>query len=161
MNKSKNNRPEEYDMLSPEEEQLVFKVQALVDNEIPEEEIPEVMSSIEGDYRLRGEYVRLLQLKRQLAGLPKLALRKEWYEEFERRKSRKAPMYIGSFFAVLYAIWSLLFFGGEVLGIDLPRWLHIAGLFSLTAGIVSFLINAIWQRGSETRSDRSYKDVMR
>jgi hypothetical protein len=158
---SDKHRPDPGHGLDREEEELVFKVQALTDNELPEEEIPSIMSSIEGNYRLRDEYVRLLQLKRQLSGMPKLALRKEWYEEFEKRRSRRTPMYIGSLFAVLYAVWSLIFFGGEILDVTLPRWLHIAGLFSLTASILSFLVNALWQRGSENRNDRSYKDVMK
>ncbi len=158
--KSKNNR-ENAQPLGYEDEQLILKVQALVDNELPESEIDSVMASIEGNYRLRDEYVSLLQTKRQLSGLPRLQLRREWYEDFEKKARRKLPMYIGSFFAAVYALWSLLFFAGENLDYALPQWLHITGLFSLTASIISFILNALLQRGTEKKGDRSYKDVLR
>lgn len=156
-----NERKPEYQNLDYDDEQLIMKVQALVDNELSEEEIPAVMAEIEGNYRLRDEYIQLLQLKRQLAGMPKLALRREWYEGFEKQKRKKIPMLIGAVFAAIYAVWSLIFFSAEILDYSVPRWIHIAGLFALTASIISFTVNAVWQRSTERNSDRSYKDVIR
>lgn len=142
-------------------ESLLLRLQAMVDNELPPEEIPELLQEIEGDHELRNEYIYLLQLKRSLSELPVYELRKEWYERFEKNPLDKFPLYLGGAFAAMYGITSIFTLVGNYLSIQVPQWIAPSGLIALGGSILAFTFNAFRQKFAESKDDRSYKDVMK
>lgn len=143
-------------------EELILKIQALVDNELPTEEIPRLLESIEGNYILRDEYVNLLQLKHRLAQVPFPKPPRTWYADFERRSRNKIFLGIGTVgvlgAAGLTLAWGLLkAFDVEGPAADaLLPW----GIASLGLGSVSFLCNAFWYKMEESKG-KSYKEIIR
>ncbi|AHC13512.1 hypothetical protein [Salinispira pacifica] len=154
---SKNTTPS----LSDHDRELLMRVQALVDNEIPGDEIDTVIAEIENNHRLRDEYIRLLRLKRELSKLPKLELRREWYEEFEKKPRYKRALVLGTIFAVVYIISSLIMGGFALMDRGIPHWVRIGAVISLGGTVVSFLVHTYASRRKEMRDDRNYKDIIR
>lgn len=147
--------------LSDHDQELIMRVQALVDNEIPGDEIDTIISEIENNHRLRDEYIRLLKLKRELSKLPKLELRKEWYEEFEKKPRYKRALILGTIFAVVYIITSLIMGGYAMLDRGIPAWVRLTAVISMVGTVGSFLFHTYTSRRKEMRDDRSYKDILR
>ena len=139
-------------------EEIKLKIQALVDNEISEQEIPEVLSLIESSYEFRDEYVRLLRFQRKMRGITEPEPPKEWFEELSKRAGRKVTASIGQFLffgsyllLIGYALYTLFSDNGEGLFIKLI----VAGIF---VGLLSLLGVTIGDRVRESRTDR-YKGV--
>lgn len=144
--------------MNPEE--LKLKVQALVDNELDEAEIPAVMNEIEGSYEMRREYVELLRLRRRLTASTVLEPPEEWFEAAARRPGRRIFgwtgnfLFIGSYVVLLgFALFTL--FRGQ----DTSTWVKI-GVAGVAVGFVVLLLRAIVDRIRESRTDR-YKEVMK
>lgn len=144
--------------MNPEE--LKLKIQALVDNELDEREIPEIMKEIEGSYDMRREYIELLRLRKRLSGPSGEEPPPEWFERTARHASRRLfswtgnSLFVGSYLLLLgYSIFSLLH--GSQTGLLVK--LSVAGI---TIGFVVLLIRAIADRIRESRTDK-YKGVMK
>ena len=133
---------------------ITLKIQALADNELPEEEIQTVMTAIQGSHEYRAEYVEMLRLKKRLAGEAVPELTEEWVDKLERRITRRAGrfsgnlLFIGSYVVLLgYSVYSLF------RDSDVPLLVSIL----VGAGIVGFLLllgGAIVDRIRESRTDR-------
>ena len=141
-------------------DEIRFKIQALADNELPEEEIEPTLDLIQGSYEYRREYAELLRLKRHLNAQPIPPVTEEWIERAERRISRRISrgagtvLFVGSYLVLLgYAIFTM-FRDPEV-----P--LIVAVLVSavvLGAGVL--LGSAIADRVRERKTDK-YREIIR
>lgn len=137
-----------------QDDDLRLKIQALADNELHPDEIPEVLSRIQGNYELRSEYAQLLRLNARI------------HQAREPRTGEPAPSrrfglasglglaVFGSSYAVLlgYAVYSV-FRRGTPLAI-------IASGTGLLGGILLLLAGAIRERRQERKTDR-YDEVVR
>jgi hypothetical protein len=142
------------------QDEITLKIQALVDNELPESEIAEVMQTIQGSYEYRDEYVKLLRLKRRLGGQSAVSPPDGWLEKAERRISRRIgrllslTLFIGSYIALIgYAVYSLFCTP------DVPFAIVVI-VVSFVAGGAFLLGNAIADRIRESRTDR-YRGIVR
>lgn len=141
-------------------EELKLKIQALVDNELAESEIPRVIGEIEGSYEMRDEYVSLLQLKRRLEGARQEGPNPEWFEAVARKAGRRAGFWSGNIlFLGSYAL--LLVFSLVTLfrAADTELWVKL-GVAGVGLGFLIFLFRAITDRIRESHSDK-YKGVMK
>ncbi len=138
---------------------ILIRVQALVDNELPAEHIDEVLARIASDRALSAEYAAQLKLKQKLrSGMSRVP--DEWLRNAERRVSRRITrgsglaLLIGSYALLLgYAIYSLFTDPGVPLIVAV-----LSG--TLVLGVAFLLINAIADRVRESRTDR-YKEIVR
>ena len=137
-----------------------LKVQSLVDNELPEEEIHEVVNRIQSCYRCRDEYIGLLKLQRQMKGLKGPEPPREWFEQLQKKTARKLSAgfgqiaFIGSYIVLLaYAVFSLFKDSNEGLFIKL-----VVG--GIVVGVLFLLGVAISDRIRESKTDK-YKGVMK
>ena len=137
-----------------------LKVQALIDNELAEEEISHVVDHIQSCYSCRDEYISLLRLQRRMRGVGHLEPSKEWFEQLSKRRFRKVGSFLGQ----------LLFFGSYVLlvgytfvqlfsdnGEDLFIKLVVGGII---LGVLALAGVTIADRVRENKTDR-YKEVMK
>lgn len=141
-------------------QETTLKVQSLVDNELPEEEINEVVNHIQSCYRCRDEYVGLLKLQRQMKGLKTPEPPQEWFEQLKNKTGRKISAglgqiaFIGSYIVLLaYAVFSLFTDSGEGLFIKL-----VVG--GIVVGVLFLLGVAVTDRYRESKTDK-YKGVMK
>jgi len=141
-------------------EELKLKIQALVDNELDEAEIPTIMDEIEGSYEMRNEYVELLRLRRRLSAIPFPEPPEEWFEKAARRRGRRLfgwtgnLLFVGSYVALLgYALLTL------IRGSEASTWVKV-GVAGIAAGFIVLLLRAIADRIRESRTDK-YKEVMK
>jgi len=137
-----------------------MKIQALADNELPEQEIDAVLQAIRDSSELRHEYAGLLRLRRRVGtGVPP-APSDEWIQEAQRRIARRVSggignlLFIGSYVVLLaYAIYTM-FRDPEV-----PLMVSVL-ILSGVVGFVVLLGNAIADRMRERKTDR-YRGIMR
>ena len=61
-------------------EQAKLQVQALLDNEIEEQQVTPLISHLESCYSCRNEYITFLKLQRKMAGISIPEPPKEWFE---------------------------------------------------------------------------------
>lgn len=139
-------------------EETRLKIQALADNELPEQEIPELMEAIRGSYDLRAEYVELLRMKRRLGGATVPEPSAEWFERLAERPARRAmsriglTVLIGSYVVLLaYAVYSLFADASVSLLIRL-------GAGGAVLGALVVLAVAVADRVRESKSDK-YREV--
>jgi len=137
-----------------------LKVQALIDNELPEEEIDLVVDHMQSCYRCREDYVSLLKLQRKMKGLQYPEPSKQWFEELAKKRGRKLTsafglaLFIGSYIVLLgYALFSLFTDSGEGLFIKIV-------IGSIVLGALALLGVAISDRLRESKTDK-YKEVMK
>ncbi len=136
------------------------KIQALVDNELPDSEIEPVLETIQGSYEYRAEYAELLRLRRRLAAGPAPPVSADWLAKAERRISRRvtqsvgAVLLVGSYAVLLgYALFTFL------RDPEVPRLVTV--LVALGAlGIGALLVNAVADRIREKKTDR-YREIIR
>ncbi|MBN2511108.1 MAG: zf-HC2 domain-containing protein [Spirochaetales bacterium] len=85
-----------------------LKAQAIIDNELEEQEIDDVIAHIESCYTCRNEYVNLLKLQRKMGRVSYPEPPEEWFEALSRSRFRNA----GSFFGRIVFLGSyMLLFG--------------------------------------------------
>lgn len=141
-------------------EEAKLKAQALVDNELPEQEIATVMEHIQSCYHCRNEYIHLLALQRKMSGVGQPVPADEWFDSLPKRVGRKVTsligqvLFIGSYLVLLaYALFSLFSDDGEGLFIKVV-------IGAIVAGVLVLLGTAVTDRMRESKTDR-YKGVMR
>ena len=137
-----------------------LKVQALIDNELPEGEIDAVIDHVQSCYRCREDYVSLLKLQRKMKGLQYPEPPTEWFEELQNKRGHRFGSFFGlslfiGFNLVLigYALYSLFTDSGEGLFIKVV----IGGI---VLGVLSLLGRTVADRRRESKSDK-YKEVMK
>ena len=137
-----------------------LKVQALVDNELPENEIDQVVDHVQSCYNCRDDYVELLKLQRKMKGLNHPEPPKEWFENLSRKRGRRFSsgigqiLFIGSYVLLLaFALFSLFTDSDEGLFIKV-----IIG--GIVLGILFILGVTIADRVRESKTDK-YKGVVK
>lgn len=145
-------------IMTPDE--IALKIQALADNELPEQEIDAVLDAIQGSYEYRQEYADLLKLRRRLGTGPAPRVSEDWLARAERRISRRVSrgvgtlLFTGSYLVLLgYALFTLFR--------DPSVPLMVAVL--VTAGVggaVVLLTSAIADRVRERKTDK-YREIIR
>ncbi len=141
-------------------EEIRLKIQALVDNELSEDEIPSVMSEIEGSYELREEYVSLLRLRKKMSGLSVPEPAAEWFEKLSRRKARTVTSFVGMIFFVGSYVLLVAFAVATLLREkNMEVWIKV-GVIGIIVGVGIYLIMSILDRIRESKTDK-YKEVMR
>lgn len=141
-------------------EQARLQIQALLDNEIGEDQVAPLLSHLESCYSCRSEYISFLKLTKKLKGLSIPEPAAEWFETLPKKivyRSSKLLgkiLFFGSYALLLgYALYSILSdkstdailkvgIGGIVLGFAVLLGVTVAG------------------RIRESRDDR-YKGVMK
>lgn len=141
-------------------DEVRLKIQALADNELPEEEIEPTLDLIQGSYEYRREYAELLRLKRHLNDQPIPPVTEEWIERAERRISRRISrgagtlLFVGSYLVLLgYAIFTMFRDPGVPLIVAV-----LVSAVVLGAGVL--LGSAIADRVRERRTDK-YREIIR
>ncbi|TVR63069.1 MAG: hypothetical protein EA426_01255 [Spirochaetaceae bacterium] len=141
-------------------EEIRLRIQALVDNELPSEDIPAVLEQIENSYEFRQEYKELLVLKKRLSGEPIPEPPDAWFDRMTRSVARKTGsfvariVFLGSYVLLIaYAIVSLL---RDSATPGLVR-LAVAGI---VVGIIALFVVALSDRMKESKHDK-YKGVIR
>ena len=146
--------------IEEEIEEVQLKIQALADNELPEEEIGPVLAAVQGSYEYREEYAELLRLKRRLAGVVASDPGTDWVVAAERSITRKlfrgagTVFFVGSYLALLGAALIALFRDA-----DTPLYVSILVGVGI-AGLVVLLASAIADRVRESKTDK-YRGVIR
>ena len=137
-----------------------LKVQALIDNELPENDIDGVVDHIQSCYRCRDDYISLLKLQRKMKGLRHPEPPKEWFEGLKQKPGRKFSsflgqvLFIGSYIILIaYALYTLFTDSGEGLFIKLV----IGGI---VLGVLFLLGVTIADRVRESKTDK-YKEVIK
>ena len=137
-----------------------LRVQALIDNELPEEEIDSVVDHLQSCYRCREEYLALLKLQRKMKGVHYPEPPKEWFEQLSKRRARAFSstfgliLFIGSYLVLLgYALYSLFIDSTAGLFIKIVIGAIIAGILFLSGVTIS-------DRVQESKTDK-YKEVMK
>ncbi len=137
-----------------------LKAQALIDNELPEEEIDAVVDHMQSCYRCREEYISLLKLQRRMKGLQYPEPPKEWFEQLQKKRGRRfasflgLALFIGSYLVLIgYALYSLFTDSGEAI------FMKIA-VGGIVLGVLFLLGMTISDRMRESKTDK-YKEVMK
>jgi predicted anti-sigma-YlaC factor YlaD len=137
-----------------------LQVQALIDNELPENDIDRVVDHIQSCYRCRDDYISLLKLQRKMKGLQHPEPPKEWFEGLKRKPGRRFSSLLGQmlFFGsyvllIAYALYTLFTDSGEGLLIKLL----IGGI---VLGVLVLLGVTVADRVRESKTDK-YKEVIK
>lgn len=138
--------------------EMKLRIQALADNELPENEIAGVLDSIQGSYEYRHEYAELLRLKRKLGGLVVEEPKQEWFEQVNKRVRRRALSALGTVaFVGSYAGLAFYAVVTVIRRSSFPA-LVIAALAVGAGGLLALLAMTISDRIRESRSDK-YRSV--
>jgi hypothetical protein len=141
-------------------QRIELRIQALADNELPEEEIPEVLEAIQGSYEYRKQYAEVLALKRRLAGLVVRDPGPDWVAAAEKRVARKLFRGTGTVF-IIGSYLALLAVGLVSLFRDPDVPLYVSVLVGVGAlGLFVLLGNAIADRVRERKTDK-YRGILR
>ena len=137
-----------------------LKAQALMDNELSEEEIGGVVDHIQSCYRCREDYIALLKLRRKMKGLQYPEPPQEWFEQLRKKRGRRfstgfgLTLFIGSYIVLFgYSLYSLFADSSEGLFIKL-----VVG--GIVVGVLALLGVTIADRARESKTDK-YKEVMK
>jgi hypothetical protein len=148
--------------MEPEEQlsDMELKIQALVDNELPADEIAPTLESIRHDPSLQREYGELLRLKRHLGPGPSSRISDEWLQKAQRKITRKISRGVGTILLIAsyvalagYALYTI------VADPETPVLVSIL-IGSGVLGFVLLLSNAIMDRVRERKNDK-YRGVIR
>jgi hypothetical protein len=137
-----------------------LKMQALIDRELDEAEIPRVIDHMESCYGCRQEYIGFLRLQKKLESGEYPEPPREWFDQLEKSRPRRALsrlgllLMIGSY-AVL-AVYGVIQAFADGNGEFLPKLLF----GGIMGGALLLLAITISDRHRESRTDR-YKDVKR
>jgi hypothetical protein len=147
-------------MLEENIDEIQLKIQALADNELPEEEIGQVLAAVQGSYEYREEYAELLRLKKRLSGVLSKGPGSDWVLAAERSITRKlfrgvgTVFFIGSYLALLGVAVATLFRDSDV-----PVYVSVLVGVGI-AGLLVLLGTAIADRVRESKTDK-YRGVIR
>lgn len=141
-------------------EQAKLQIQALLDNEIEEQQIAPLISHLESCYTCRNEYISFLKLQRKLAGIGIPEPPKEWFERLPNKVLHRASgifgkaLFFGSYALLLsYALYSLL---GDRNTANIVK----IGIAGIAVGFLVLLGITVADRVRESKDDR-YKGVMK
>ena len=141
-------------------EQAKLQIQALLDNEIEENQVGPLISHLESCYTCRNEYISFLRLQRKLAGIGVPEPPKEWFEHLPNKVLRRTgrvfgkALFFGSYALLLgYALYNLLS-DRNTAGI-----IRIA-VAGIALGFVVLLGITIADRVRESKDDR-YRGVVK
>lgn len=137
-----------------------LKIQALIDKELPEQEITDVVQHIESCYKCRDEYVEMLKLERQLKGLSFPEPAYDWYAVQKKKFLRSVFSFIGRL--LILFCFSLLFLYGVI---ELLRNNNVTPIIQIstagiTVGIGLLVFISISDRMAEKKNDK-YKGIMK
>lgn len=137
-----------------------LKLQALIDRELAEDEIPRVIDHMESCYSCRQEYIGFLRLQKKLESGEYPEPPREWFDQLEKNRPRRALSRLGLILMVgsyavlaLYGLFQALSDGSEEV---LPKLLF----GGIMGGALLLLAVTFSDRRRESRTDR-YKDVKR
>jgi len=143
-------------------EEARFKVQALFDRELEEEDINDVVRHIESCYLCRKEYTDLLRLESKLKGIAYNEPPREWFEDLEKIKWKKRTGKIGY---ILFFTSYILLLGNTVVGLltdpaqSLLVRVTVAGI---STGLLILFFLVLTDRFSERHKEEDrYKGVMK
>ena len=138
----------------------LIKCQMLIDDELPENEIPVVMDHIESCYKCREEYISLLKLRKKLNGIRDTAPGDEWFEALHRKGGRRFAGRLGfilfaASYIVLagYALFSLFTDSGEALFIKIV-------VAAAAVSVIILFAASLSDRIKEGKTDK-YKDILK
>ena len=141
-------------------EQAKLQMQALLDNEIEEQQIAPLIEHLESCYACRNEYIEFLKLQRKLSGIGIPEPPKEWFETLPHKVLRRSGriagkvLFLGSYVLLLgYALYSLFSHGST------PGIIKI-GVAGIALGFFVLLAITIADRARENKTDR-YRGVMK
>jgi predicted anti-sigma-YlaC factor YlaD len=141
-------------------EQAKLQIQALLDDEIEEQQVAPLISHLESCYTCRNEYITFLKLKRKLAGIGIPEPPKEWFEKLPNKVLRRTSglfgkvLFFGSYALLLgYALYSLL---SDRNTDNIVKF----GITGIAVGFLVLLGITIADRVRESKNDR-YKGVMK
>lgn len=141
-------------------EEAKLKMNALIDNEIDEKDVPGLISHLESCYKCRDEYIELLKLQKKMKGVPIPQPNPEWFEDMPGRIFRKVwsltgkILFIGSYILLLaYSLYNLFTSSDTDLFLKIVIGGVVLGLFVLFGISLS-------DRIRESKTDR-YKGVMK
>ena len=141
-------------------EQAKLQIQALLDNEIEEQQIAPLISHLESCYACRNEYISFLKLPRKLAGIGIPEPPKEWFEKLPNKVLRRTSrifgkvLFFGSYALLLgYALYSLL---GDRNTENIVK----IGVAGIAVGFLVLFGITVADRVRESKDDR-YKGVMK
>jgi len=141
-------------------EQARLQMQALLDNEIEENQVAPLISHLESCYTCRNEYITFLKLQRKLAGIGIPEPPKEWFERLPNKVLRRTSrvfgkvLFFGSYVLLLgYALYTLL----SDRNTDSIIKIAVAGI---AVGFIVLLGITIADRVRESKDDR-YRGVIK
>lgn len=141
-------------------EQAKLQIQALLDNEIEQQQIAPLISHLESCYACRNEYISFLKLQRKLAGIGMPEPPKEWFEKLPNKVLRRTSrifgkvLFFGSYALLLgYAVYSLLSDRNTENIVKI-------GVAGIAVGFLVLLGITVADRVRESKDDR-YKGVMK
>ena len=141
-------------------ERAKLQIQALLDNEIEENQVGPLISHLESCYTCRNEYISFLRLQRKLAGIGIPEPPKEWFDRLPNKVLRRTGrvfgkvLFFGSYALLLgYALYNLLS-DRNTAGI-----IRIA-VAGIALGFVVLLGITIADRVRESKDDR-YRGVVK
>ena len=141
-------------------EQAKLQIQALLDNEIEEQQIAPLISHLESCYACRNEYISFLKLQRKLTGIGMPKPPKEWFEKLPNKVLRRTSrifgkvLFFGSYALLLgYALYSLL---GDRNTENIVK----IGVAGIAVGFLVLFGITVADRVRESKDDR-YKGVMK
>jgi hypothetical protein len=141
-------------------EEAKLKLNAMIDNEIDEKDVPAMISHLESCYRCRTDYIGLLNLQKKMKGIKIPEPSKEWFETFTHRLFRRWTgfagrlFFFGSYIVLLgYALYGFFIDTG-------PGLLQKLVIGGIVLGLLLLLGVAISDRIKESRTDR-YKGVIK
>ncbi len=141
-------------------EQAKLQLQALLDNEIEENQVAPLISHLESCYSCRSEYIRFLQLQKKLKVISVPEPSREWFETLPGKVLRRTGgwlgklLFFGSYVLLLgYAVYSLLGDRSTAVVVKVAVGGVLLG-FALLLGIT------VANRIRESRTER-YRGVMK
>ncbi|GAB6089344.1 anti-sigma factor [Spirochaeta dissipatitropha] len=141
------------------ESNIHLAIQALADNELSPDKIPELLEILHARYELRDEYSQLLRLRASLQNEDIPMPPPEWFDELEKIRPRKWLRRTG----LVLLCGSL----GLLTGISLTNYISSSsGLVAfavICGGIGFFLLLLLTWRDTmhESRQDKYAKEVLR
>lgn len=141
-------------------DEIRMKIQALVDNELPESEIEPTIEAIQGSYEYRAEYAELLKLRKKLSSGAVPPPSQDWLREAEKKVSRRIGRGLGT---VLFLGSYVILLGYAVFTMFRDPSVPIIVSVLILSGIVGFVVllgNAIADRVRESKTDK-YRGIIR